>query len=100
MRLAAFSMLAVAVPGTLLLGATMAQHMQDTRRLALAAQQSVADRALIVELGVQLKDARHALSARPVVEKPVPCSLIMNTPDIGHPTPVFSRESQTYAGHR
>ena len=95
MRLAVISMLSVAVLGTLLLGATMAQHMQDTRRLALAERQTAADRALIVELGVQLKDARHALSARPVIDRPVPC--VASTPDIGHPTPVFARESQTYA---
>lgn len=99
MKLCVLSMLSVAVLGALLLGATAAQHIQDKRVLSAAELQIDADASALKALSVQLQDARHALDARPVVEKLVtlPCPSVV---DVGHQTPVFGRESQTYAGHR
>ena len=91
MKIAVLSMLSVAVLGALLLGATAAQHLGDARKMDLAARQNAADVRLILELSEQLKDARHALQARPVVEQrvQVPCA-----EDVGHETPIFARDAQ------
>lgn len=99
MKLCILSMISVAVLGALLLGATAAQHLKDQRALVAAELQIDADASALKVLSMQLQDARHALDARPVVETihTIPCS---SGVDIGHQTPVFGRESQTYAGHR
>jgi hypothetical protein len=96
MKVVIIAMFTVAALGALLLGATAAQHMQDAHRLKLAELQNASDRALITELNVRLQKAQQTLAERPVVEKLVtpPCPQIR---DIGHETPVFSRDSQVYA---
>ena len=97
MKAAVIAMFTVAALGALLLGLTAAQHMQDQRKLALADAQNRADRALISVLASQVQDARKALADRPVVEKLVtpPCPQVR---DVGHQTPIFSRDSQLFAG--
>ena len=96
MKAAVIAMFTLAALGALLLGVTAAQHMQDQRKLALADAQNRADRALIVELGTQLQDARKALANRPVIERLVATPCIQRK-DVGHETPIFSRDSQTFA---
>lgn len=97
MKLYVLSMLSVAVLGALLLGATAAQHLKDQRALVAAEMQIDADASALKSLSVQLQDARHALEVRPVVEKVI--TSVCPPADRGHQTPVFGRESQTYAGH-